>query len=1002
MESRKQTHDRKKLDHISLKTNLPNYPISEKLKSWKSQSVSEILNQPIKEKKKFSLNFLKGALKKGFKGNTIIPSDINKTFVDLDVFNTMEVLTESSFRTEINTRVNRTTIDQQYNNPNKNNLFKTVVKENYSDYIKLLKRIYPSFKFNHYKKKNKQRLEYYKKYGEEGDINNRNLKIKDLKEEKNNSFDDENIIYKPSNLLDILGVQDNISVDSDKFKIKENFLTRNEITEIKMIQKDLSFKTGVIDKELDHILMTYAPRLYKYIDNHKNLNRTVKEMSSILRKNKEKRIQSKKKYIRNSAGLITKGFKKVQMNKTLIILKEINKIIISMNYLKNISFTQNENKIKLMNDAINVVKEKIKIFNANYNNDKKYKFIIGIEQVLKLYEFKGQENLIDQFNISIKKIINKCLVYFNNENNINENNEEIQTHWDLSKENDEKNKIFFIEDDFILIDNQENLYINYLLIYNNISSNNNIFKLLTSILDMFEIIIKDNLDISDIVSAFQDVFIKLVNKNKEIIQNSSKNKLLVLNIMSHCFSIILSNYFYIILLIQNNFGFRTKIFGEVTELIKSEMDKNISELILDYFDNILNNNNWKYFLKEVKNIPIDCGVYLNYRHLNLFDITIEKYRKFTENFNKECLNEINKIINEKSLNWDQITNIDIKYQKMFYILYSNEEITKLKIDDVDINQIDFDEIIKNISNKKFIVIYNPNLIEENDINHKISKLSLEIINYVYNYLLVFTSINENLQNENLDDAEDKEIRKNLVQFMYNTIKEKLTMSKNLIINNMSGIVNNKPITDKETCIYYSDIFIIKYVLNRFLLLYPEQELSSLLNELETKCIDITVQLISDTINKTFEEFNLLDYKNYPVVNGGKGYNKYVNNFTILKRIYDNMNNCYSVSEINKMFGEGFENILNKMKESINEKGIIDNDEELKQIRNEFNYIKKVFKLFPLVDCAKFKEITDEMIIKVNPDKLPVNKKKKNEVEGNNLINNVVREGKNKKTEETKG
>ena len=177
-----------------------------------------------------------------------------------------------------------------------------------------------------------------------------------------------------------------------------------------------------------------------------------------------------------------------------------------------------------------------------------------------------------------------------------------------------------------------------------------------------------------------------------------------------------------------------------------------------------------------------------------------------------------------------------------------------------------------------------------------------------------------------------------------------------------------------------------------------------LEAIQIEEIDSYIDLKNKSLNETITLYNEL-IKNYKAfVNN---YNKELESITdtLSKKIdllYDNMNNCYSVSEINKMFGEGFENILNKMKESINEKGIIDNDEELKQIRNEFNYIKKVFKLFPLVDCAKFKEITDEMIIKVNPDKLPVNKKKKNEVEGNNLINNVVREGKNKKAEETKG
>lgn len=41
------------------------------------------------------------------------------------------------------------------------------------------------------------------------------------------------------------------------FKKKYIFLSKKSISELKMIQKDLRFKTGVIEKELDFILMNY-------------------------------------------------------------------------------------------------------------------------------------------------------------------------------------------------------------------------------------------------------------------------------------------------------------------------------------------------------------------------------------------------------------------------------------------------------------------------------------------------------------------------------------------------------------------------------------------------------------------------------------------------------------------------------------------------------------------------------------------------------------------------
>ena len=206
-------------------------------------------------------------------------------------------------------------------------------------------------------------------------------------------------------------------------------------------------------------------------------------------------------------------------------------------------------------------------------------------------------------------MINNCLIYINKGNETQNNdeinkNEEIKIKWDLSKENDLKNKIYFVLNDFKLIKEEEKIYVKFFFIYNNIqnSYNNNLLRILISILDMFEIIIKDNLDINAIVSVFQDVFLKLIIKNFEIIQNITKNKLLIIKIASYFFSSILSNYYYIIMLIQNNFGFRIKIFGEKTELIRKDMDKYLLQLINDYYKDILSVNHCKYFIYENKSI----------------------------------------------------------------------------------------------------------------------------------------------------------------------------------------------------------------------------------------------------------------------------------------------------------------------------------------------------------------------------------------------------------------
>ena len=980
MESRKKQFERKRGEMIPLKTDLPNIPINNKLLNWKSQSVNEILNQPIKDKKKFSLNFFNKGVRKGFLNNTTMAIDINKPLLNSDIFNSLEVLTEPTFKVAHN----RTMAQEM----NKNNTFKILLKENYSQYITSLKNKYPPFKFNHYRKStNNDSLEYYKKYGEEGDINNRHfnnsINAEQMTFRYNNKIKDNND-YKKSNLLEILGAQENIQCDPKLFKIKDDFLSRTDCTELKMIQKDLQFKTGVIDKELDYILMTCPQKLYNYIENNKELTKKLKEYQIMLI---QRRLQKKRviaNYINNSTKIIMKGHKKKQNLKYLKILYEINAIYKSMQYLKNITFSESENKIKQVNDAINDVKDNLKKFNNKYNKDKKYNFITEIEKIIQQYENQGEENLNDQFNFNIKKLLNNCLIYFdkNNENKIIENSDEVKVlrkKWDLSKQNDAKNKITFLENDFNLIAKEDNISLNFLLIYNNLdNTDNNILKLLISILDMFEIIIKDNLDVNVIVSLFQDVFIKLINKNFEIIQNITTNKLLILKIAANCFSILLSNYFYIIMLIQNNFGFRIKIFGDVTELLKKEMDNNISNLVNDYYNDIIQVNHWKYFIYETKQIKTNIKIYLNSRKLNLFKLTIDKYKEFVNNFNNSHKDELNEKLKSSSLNWDLIKNIDSKYQKMFDILYSNKELTQLKFDEIDITK----NKDNNAINQEFIYINNERITENNDINKKVSIFSIEIINYIYDYLLVFVDITENINfnnvivGDNLDNEIDKGIRNDLITFMYKELKEKLEVTKSIMINNKTGLIKNKQITEKETCLYYSDLILIQNVLNQFLLFYPEQQLVSELNELGTTCIDLIVQLITDTIGKTYEDFNSLNFNKYPIVNGGKGYNNYVNYLTILKRVYDNMSNCFNKNQINKIFREAFTNLFNRISQSIESKGIIEADEQLKQIRNEFNYIKKVFKLFPMVDTNKFKDIIDELIIKVNPSKLPPSKKKK--------------------------
>ena len=255
-----------------LKTVLKNVPINEKLRNWKPQNFSELINQPFHQNHKFSsltIKTFKDSLKSNILTNSFIGKtltrgqDLNRTQAGMNILLNLKNRNNDIPKGKL---LDLTTIRIPKDDDNNNyklkefceeEQMKILLKQNYSNYTIKLKSLYPKFQFNHYYVSRSDLIEnYYRKYGEEGDINNRNFANKKLLE-KNKKNKKEPFIkieeekYKQSNLLDILGVQENVKVSPDKFRIKQDFISRTDVVEINMIQNDLSFKMGIINKELD-------------------------------------------------------------------------------------------------------------------------------------------------------------------------------------------------------------------------------------------------------------------------------------------------------------------------------------------------------------------------------------------------------------------------------------------------------------------------------------------------------------------------------------------------------------------------------------------------------------------------------------------------------------------------------------------------------------------------------------------------------------------------------
>ena len=978
--------ERRRGDFINLKTNLPDVEINPKLYELKRLNVSEIINQPANVVKKFSISSFAGAMRRGFLNTSSMlrGKDLNRTEADLTPFNTMEVLSESSFTSNLLDSARTTTYSTGLNLGLKNsvsnnikkdrneNTFKMLVKEDYSGYIKILKRIYPSFSFNHYNKINNEYSEYYKKYGEEGDIVNRNFIKKEKKEGE----------YKKSNLLDILGVQENITDDPKKFRIKTDFLKRGDPYELKMIKEDLSFKTGVIDKELNQILESQANILYNYIENNIDLKNQINDFSLEMKNKIDFQKKLSKNYINNSSKLFLKESKKKQIQKLLIPLKILRDLGMCMKQLKFISLSENDNKIKQISDSTNVAREKLKLLKKYGVKSQKGNVIFEIESKIQTYENEGEIKLNDQLAENFERLINLTLIYDQKDeiyNKIIKNSDIInKKSYNISKENNTSQNFKYNEEDFELINAEQNIYIKYLLIYNNNKENNKLYNLLISILDMFDIIIKDNMDISSIVDIFKNLFKKIITKNFEIIEGLSQNKLINVKIISNCYSNILSNFCYTIELIQTNFGLNgRRIFNDVIEMMKTEMDNFIKMLILAdlHEKNIEFDNSWVIFLKEESNLKILTNIYFRNSKLNWSNMVVNLYQNYVLNFKDIKTRELTE--EYKELLWDQLTNIEVEYQKMFDVLNTRQNINKLIIEPDKIIFIpenqnkNTNNTIEENKEEKNMYLLLENEKNENDKKHRISKFSYCYIKYMYEYLVVYT-------------YSPDEIKDSIINQIMKLTKDILTYSKEIIIDNEKGKINNvKQLTEKETALYCSDLVIIQKCLQNFIdaknfgnVILPNlKDTIDTLNSLKSTCYDVIIQLTKEISSSFISEFNTLNFNNYKTFPNAKEYNSYTKKLKIFKRIYDNLGNAFIADDINRLFTHIFTDMFNQFKKCVEEKGIIEDDTQLKQFRSELTYIKKVFKLFSLIDCTKYKEIIDELSTKANPNKLPKKKKK---------------------------
>ena len=600
----------------------------------------------------------------------------------------------------------------------------------------------------------------------------------------------------------------------------------------------------------------------------------------------------------------------------------------------------------------------------------------NIENKIKTYENKGEERMLNQFGLNIEKLLNNCLLYKKEEiekiisEKVDKIDEKKTEKWNLEKEKETKNNFFFMNEDFELIENHTNKYIKYLLIYNNLKIPI-IYDLLLSILDMFDIIIKDGMDINFIVEKYKDSLSKIIVNNFDLIEKESNNKLVIIYIISNCYTILLSNYFYIIELLQKNFGLNIKIFNEVTKIIKEEMDKFVSIVILAYLHEIMFNQDWSKFIDGLQKAKKYCFIYLSngYTNLNWETMTNDLYREYINYFDTTETKNLKEQINK--LEWTEIKEIEVKYQQIFEVLYTFRGIENLTLEQIDIKKIYKDSDPNEKNPYIFISINDENENNEENENegesrHKISGLSLLYIKYTYQILNIFVSTTND---EIKDDISDK---------LFKTTKEILIETNNLIINNKNININNNQnkINNKKIALFYSDLIVMEDSLCAILDLYENNELQLLFSDIRQSCVDFIIHSISLLNSVIINTFNNLQFDKYPKLKDDD-YNNYVKDFTKIKDVYNEISNCIDKEDMNKIFNTSFDYLFEEINKSINNKGTINNEESLKQFKKDFNHLSEILKSFSDINIEKYLDIIKHLINFVEPKK---EEKKENEKE----------------------
>ena len=486
-----------------------------------------------------------------------------------------------------------------------------------------------------------------------------------------------------------------------------------------------------------------------------------------------------------------------------------------------------------------------------------------------------------------------------------------------------------------------------------IINNNEIFVLIC-------IIISKN-KLKEILISFIDVILTKVEKS-EIIEKLLKNK-------------IIKEFQDIKVLIQEN----------IKNLIKNQIQMCLTKISLSNYTDIDKFiNNYYLILESIKDEIPNYYETENNNNNKLSKIIIKEQKNFIENWTKRNLSKFG---NELYKSNQPLKKVPSKYQNIVNVFFSfdienncmkNETlITKYPKEKIDLIKESLEEEENNNEeenepNEELINIKDG---DKPELKIKISQISLDIINFSFDIMKMFTLFH-------------KECYANILGNMAVIIISHL----NLQTDKVYDTETNSEITQNEISMSYCIYILIQYIYehikdNDFFveiaknckqkLIDSYLEITKTINRgIETSKKRIEEILENQCIKASLIKLQQIELPNYTIVSGDVPVKDYALLFvSSLKQIYESMINCYEDAFVKEMMNKALEDFFDKFEEFIFHGQKIEEDSCLRQFKRDMIFLKKNLVFINILDLTDVKNRIDNINKSVLPEYMLKTKKK---------------------------